>query len=289
MRRGIALAKTVFHRASRAAERVLPPVALWFLLWPLTALLGALQARRNPHPVPATNLPLGPNANRPGTWQRWRYFSRAQTHFWLIGWIDRLSDAKWQRRIAVNGLEKLTTLAADRPVIVCSLHTTSIPLLGAWLRALGIPAAHVPMDLTWFSDPTRVRKVALAKEMGAPFTVRPDQPRDMIEFLKPGHVLVLTSDFTGGRLITIPMRNATVKVATGLFRLAQSTGAAICPMLIFDAGRWRYEVTVFDPVPQSAIDAGDNYAAARYLVDCLFPMAMARPEQAMDVLVAAIN
>ena len=70
---------------------------------------------------------------------------------------------------------------------------------------------------------------------------------------------------------------------------SRSTGAAVVPAMIFETGRWRYEVTVFDAVPQETIDAGDVDAAARYVVDCLYPPVAERPEQAMAVLIETIR
>lgn len=289
IRRGVDLAKSVFHFASRGAERLLPPIALWVLLWPLNEALAARQALKTRERVPAKSLPLPPDARRPGFVRRWRHFRSAQRHWWLLGWIDRLAAPKWQRRLEVHGVAKLTTVLAERPVIVCSLHTTAVPTLAAWLRSLGIPSAHVPMDMTWFSNPARLRKRALIEKMGKAFTLRPDQPRAIVEFLKPGNMLVLTADFTGGRVTHVPWRGASVVVSTGLFRLARSTGAAVVPVLIFASGRWRYELTVFDPVPQHVIAAGATDAAARYVVDRLIPHAADRPEQAMEVLVETIS
>ena len=287
--RGVDLAKSAFSVGSRAAERVLPPIALWFLLWPLNEALAVRSAWRNRERVPAARLPMPANSKLPSLFNRWRHFRRQQTHWWLLGWIDRLSSPKWRRRLVIHDLEKLTAILAERPVIVCSLHTTSVLTLAAWLRSLGIPTAHVPMDVTWFSSPARLRKAALAERMGKAFVIRPDQPRDMVEFLKPGNVLLLTADFTGGRVTNVPWRDASVVVATGLFRMARSTGAAVVPMLIFDTGRWCYEVTVFDAVPHDVIQAGDLETAARYVVDCLIPPAAQRPEQAMAVLVETVK
>ena len=287
--KALEFAKFLFHVASRGAERILPPIALWFVMWPLTQVVGARRARRSRERVPAAHLPLPADSKPPSLLRRWRHFSREQSHWWLLGWLDRLSDDKWQRRLNTHGLEQLTTVLAERPVIICTIHTTSVLTLAAWLRSLGIPAAHVPMDLTWFSSSARKRKVALAQRMGAPLAIRPDSPHDMIEFLTPGHALVLTADFTAGRTIAVPWGAGSVVVATGLFRLARATGAAVVPAIIFSTGRWRYEVTAFEPVPQDLINAGDTTGAARHVVDCLLPPAAARPDQAMEVLLATVS
>jgi hypothetical protein len=289
VRRGVDVAKSVFHFASRGAERILPPIALWFLLWPLNEALAARQALRTRERVPAVSLPLPPDAQLPGLLSRWRHFSREQTHWWLHGWNDRLSASKWQRRVQVKGIEKLMAPLAERPVIVCSIHTTPVPTLAAWLRGMGVAAAHVPIDPSWFNSPARIRKRALAAKMGTDYMIRPDRPRDMLEFLAPGHALILTADFNAGRVTNVPWRDATVEVGTGLFRMARSTGSAVVPVIIFATGRWSYEVTVFDPVPQNVIERGDNDAAARYVVDCLVPPVVERPEQAMAVLVETIK
>ena len=246
IRRGVDLAKIFFHVASRGAERILPPIVLWFLLWPLNAFLSARYAWFSRGPVPAASFPLLEVAGPP-LFKRWRHFSRAQSHWWLLGWIDRLGAPKWQRRLELQGLEKLKAELAERAVIVCSLHTTSVPALGAWLRSVGVPAAHVPADRTWFSSPSRMRKAALAEKAGQAFTLRPDQPRDMLEFLTPGRALVLTADFNAGRVTHVPWRGGSVVVGQGLFRMARSRHAAVVPVLILSTGRWRYKATSSTP------------------------------------------
>jgi lauroyl/myristoyl acyltransferase len=238
--------------------------------------------------VPTPSLPPPRVVAGQRFYRRWRHFSGEQRQWWLQCWSDRLSAPKWQRRVTVHGLDKLTTALAARPVIVCPIHTTPVPTVAAWLRSMGIAAAHAPMDPTWFSSPARMRKKAIAERTGVAYLIRP-RPRDMLEFLTPGHALVLTADFTGGRVTHVPWRGHAVMVATGLFRMARSTGAAVVPLLIFETGRWRYELTLFDAVPQEMIDAGDFDAAARYVVDSLYPPAAARPEQAMAVLIETIK
>lgn len=266
----------------------MPPIALWFLLWPLNEVLAIRFASHNRERVPASRLPMPADAGVPSLFDRWRHFRRQQTHWWLLGWIDRLSSPKWQRRLRVRDLDKLTAVLAERPVIVCSLHTTSVLTLAAWLRSLGLPTAHVPVDVTWFSNPARLRKQALAARMGGAFMLRPDQPREMFRFLKPGNILLLTADFNAGRVTNVPWRDCTVEVGTGLFRMARATGSAVVPVIIFETGRWSYDVTVFDAVPQDLIEAADTDAAARYVVDCLVPPVVERPDQAMAVLVDTI-
>jgi lauroyl/myristoyl acyltransferase len=285
----VALAKTAFHVGSRAAERVLPPIFMWFLLVPLTELLAARNARRfHQVRVPAPSLPVPDDAQRPGPFQRWRYFSREARHWWLLGWMDRLSAPKWQKRVEVAGLDKLQGRLAVKPVIVCSVHTSSLMTMAAWLRSMDIPTAHLPLHPDWFNNPAQLRKAALTEKMG-PFNIRPDQPRAIVKYLTPGHVLVLAADYTDGRVTHVPWGNATVTVATGPFRLARATGAAVVPVLILDTGRWKYEITVFDAVPDATIEGGDTDAAARYVVNCLYPRAVTRPEQAMPVLISAIS
>ena len=289
IKRGIDLAKSAFHVGSRAAERVLPPVALWWLLLPLNEFLAAIYGWRSKELVPTPSLPAPHGFTRQSFYKRWRHFSREQTHWWLHGWNDRLSTPKWRRRVRVNGIEKLLTALAERPVIICAIHTTPVATLAAWLRAMGSAAAHVPMDPAWFKNPARIRKRALAAKMGTDYMVRPDRPRDMLEFLTPGHALILAADFDSGRVTHVPWRGANVTVGTGLFRVARSSGAAVVPMLILETGRWRYEVTAFDPLPQSVVDAGDTDAAAHYVVDCLYPPVAERPDQAMAVLIKTVG
>ena len=46
---------------------------------------------------------------------------------------------------------------------------------------------------------------------------------------------------------------------------------------------------LFDAVPQHLIAAGDTDAAARHVVDCLYPPVAAQPDQAMGVLLDTVS
>ncbi|MBA3851033.1 MAG: hypothetical protein H0X59_01515 [Chloroflexi bacterium] len=57
-------------------------------------------------------------------------------------------------------------------------------------------------------------------------------------------------------------------------------------MLISERSRWRYTVDVCRPVPDAALAAGDE-AAARHVLDELWPLILRDPGQARDRLVEA--
>ncbi len=280
--------KSAFYGFSRTLESVLPLGLLWWLLLPLSALLAARHMRRSRVELPVRSLPRQTSDPAPSDQETWRYLTAFQTHWWLIGWLDRLSEPRWQRRVEWRGAEHLHRVLAERPVIVVTLHTTSVVALAPLIRALGITTAAAPADQSWFRSSSRLRKVALAEEMGAA-VFRRGSSREIIDYLQPGRLIVFAVDHVEARAIDVVTGHATVKVSTGPFRLARATGAALVPILITSSGPWRYRVDVMPPVPQAHVASGDVAHSAAYVVGQLLPLAAGVPGQAMQTLVDAVS
>lgn len=234
--------KSAFYRASRSLEGVLPLGALWLLMWPVSALVAARHMRVKRERVPSSSLPAA-SVREPSAWARWRYLTKFQEHWWLLGWLDRLTETRWQRRLTVQGVEHLRAAIRDRPVVVVTLHTTSMVTLAAWIRSLGIVTAAAPADQSWFSSAARRRKVELAESLGAA-VFRTGSARDVLGYLVPGRCIVLTLDHESRRAVFVEAPGASLRVATDAFRLARAAGAAVVPALITRTGPWRYDALI---------------------------------------------
>jgi lauroyl/myristoyl acyltransferase len=281
-------AKELFLRANRALEPIIPLTLLWLLMWPLAAYLGARHLRLVSDRVPARSLPLAETSPRPSTWRRWLYLARIHADFFVLAWIDRLSARRWQSRFKAEGVaDVLLQMLATRPLVIVSIHTTSLVVLAGWVSSLGIPTGAMPADQSWFSSPARRRKVELAATAGN-HTFRQGSGREIVEYLKPGHAVVFAPDVSTTKKVLAPCGELTLSLATSPFRIARATGAVVVPVMMLGDGRWRYQAEVFPPVPQELIDRGDHEEAASYVAQCLVPEVVKRPEQAMDVLVSAI-
>ena len=280
--------KDALYRLTRALERFLPLTLLWLLLLPLSAAIAMRMARGGLDRVPASALPLQADHRPPSYWRRIRYFTRLHTHWWLLGLLDRLSEPRWQRRFMVNGLHELTAAVALKPVVVVSVHTTALVVLSAWVNSVGIRTAAAPADRTWFSNPARLRRVALAEQIGAT-VFRRGSVRDVLAFMRPGRAIILSVDHPSGRTIDVPWSGGSIRMSTAAFRLARSVGADVVPVAIQEAGPWRYAVTVFPAVPAELVEAPDHRAAGRVVADQLLPVATSMPALAMPTLVEALR
>jgi hypothetical protein len=130
----------------RLMERIIPPLLLGRLLWPMAALWSLWELfhsrptfrlfRRLPPALrPAWRSCLWPTR----VWRRrcWLNLSKL-----LSVWPDRLQEPRWRNRCRVNGIERFEKLySAGRPVVLASLHFGPVYVLYLWLRARGLPAA----------------------------------------------------------------------------------------------------------------------------------------------------
>jgi lauroyl/myristoyl acyltransferase len=260
---------------------------LWLLLRAPSTVLAARHIRvvRN---VPVAALPAR-GARRPTRTEKWRYLTAFQQHWWLIGWLDRLSEARWRRRVEIEGLADLKRVLADRPVVLVTIHTSSVVALAPLIRATGIPTAAMPADPSWFTSPARRRKVALAERIGDAPVFGRGSMRDLIAYLKPGRLVLIAADHSGGRQVEVPWSGGRALFSTTAFRVARSTGSAVVPVLITTTGRWRYRITLLPAVPAQLVVSQDHEAAAADVAERLVPLAAAVPEQATDNLVAALS
>jgi lauroyl/myristoyl acyltransferase len=105
--------------------------------------------------------------------------------------------------------------------------------------------------------------------------------RSMVRFLTPGRCFLVQVDYGLGRVVEIDWGSSRWQVASGAFRLARLTNAAVVPIVALDDGPWRYRVHVATPVPDSLIAAGDDAASAAHVLGELMPLIAQVPDQLM--------
>jgi lauroyl/myristoyl acyltransferase len=280
-------AREAAFRATRSVGGLLPLPALAALLYPfaLTRALYETMSRRGRRP---------PRSLPPGSRAASRTADvRARTSAWMstasLLWADSFSRAPWRDRIDVADLDELRQLASTRPVIIASLHFGGIFVMPSVLRANGIPTAAVIGDRLWPVRWWRERRAQLTQIERLPAHLRSGDARAVVRYLEPGRCLLVALDYPIGDKMTVAYEGAAMHLWTPSFKLARVTNAAIVPVLVRADGLWRYSVHVGRAVPDELLQATDDSAVLRHLVNELLPIAAARPDQALPLLVSAFD
>jgi hypothetical protein len=280
--------RRLFFLISRRAELSVPLDVLWFVLFPLAVLRAVRQVGSRTPNEPARHLPAGPGDRSPSLAERFRFVLALNLRQPVPAWTDRLGEPRWQRRITVQGGERLHAALAG-PVVIASVHTRGALLLNLWLRATGIPTVVVTTDEPALTDPVVKLRADLASEGRAPISIRPGSGRDIARQLTPGHALMVLPDVDRGRTLTATWRGGRMRVATGAFRLARATGATVVPMVAMETGRWRWRIVIGEPVPADLIAQRSHTAAASWFADQILPTVARRPRQAYGPLLDAVQ
>jgi lauroyl/myristoyl acyltransferase len=274
-------------RTVRVVGGVLPVPVLVGLLWPFAFLRAVLDSLLQPGRRPPRTLPPTHAARAD-----WRLTGiRERTAAWLntaaLLWADRFNSPRWQNRIEAGDFDELRLALAERPVILVTVHFGGIFVLPTLLRARGIPTATVVADKLWPIRWWRMRRAELTRIGDLPVHFRSGDARGIMRFLKPGRCLLVAADYPLGEQAQATFRSAALRLSTPPFRLARMTNAAVVPVLVRADGVWRYAVHVGRPVPEETIRAQDYVAAVAHVANELLPIAAARPEQALPLLVRA--
>ncbi|MEP7360403.1 MAG: hypothetical protein ABI744_02380 [Chloroflexota bacterium] len=277
------MVREVVFRAARGLGGLLPLRVLLAVLYPaafVRALFETLARRGRRAP---DSLPPGPHR------VTFRIELRERTAAWLstaaLLWADRFARSPWRERFDVSQLDDLRSIIATRPALIATVHFGGIFVMPTLLRALGIPTAAAVGDKLWPVRWWRERRAQLTSIDALPGHIRSGDARSMVRFLVPGHCLLVALDYPLGDQASAAYESASLRLSTPSFRLARLTGAAIVPMLMRREGVWSYSVHVGQSVPDELLAAGDDVAIVDHLVNELLPLAAARPEQALPLLV----
>jgi lauroyl/myristoyl acyltransferase len=280
------LRETVF-RVIRGAGGALPVPVLAAVLYPV-ALARAFtesliwRGRRPPRSLP----PAGRGAT-------FATELSARTAAWMstasLLWADRFATAQWRDRFDVQELDAVRAAAAERPVVIATIHFGGIFVMPSLLRAFGIPTAAVVGDKIWPVRWWRERRARLTEIDGLPAHLRAGDARAIVRYLQPGRCLLVALDYPLGEQALTPYGGTNVRLSTPAFRLARITNATVLPVLVRADGLLRFAVHVGRPVPDDVVARGDDYAALAHVVNELLPVAAIRPEQSLPLLVNAFE
>jgi lauroyl/myristoyl acyltransferase len=267
----------------RRAGGALPLPVLAALLYPAAFVRAFFEtlARRGPRPP----MSLPPDELGAG----FGVVLRERTSAWMntaaLLWADRFDRSPWRQRFELSDLEQLRTLIATRPVLVTTVHFGGIFVMPTLLRALGIPTAAVVGDKLWPVRWWRERRAQLTAVAGLPAHLRSGDARQIARYLRPGRALLVALDYPLGDQVLAGYDGRALRLSTPSIRLARITGAVVVPAILRVDGLWRYSLHVGRPVPDGLLSSADDSAVVAHLVNELLPVAAARPEQALPLLV----
>ncbi len=281
------VARLSFFVASRAVGSILPPGLLYFFFVPYSALRGLRPARREKH-LPASRLPA-PADDRPGFLRRWRYQAAIHQRWLCLLFSDNWDKAAWAQRFEVDGLELLDELKVSQPIVVLTVHTGAFLVLGGWLMQQGLGVGSIVMDGRVWRQTVRARERYASRfsKFGESAAFRPGDTRGLMRYLEPRRCVVLAPDHMHGRGVEGTWSGGRLKMANGAYRLARLTGSVVLPIVVTDAGRWRFRIDIGRPVPTQLIESKDDSGAASHVARELMETVAARPDQAAITLVGA--
>lgn len=287
MRRLKNMAGLAFFMGCRGLAAIVPPAALYFVLLPYSALRGLRPAMRETH-LPASRLPP-PADDRPGFMRRWRFQAAIHQRWMPLLWSDRWDQPRWARRFTVNDRSEIERLKATRPIVVVTIHTGAFLVLGGWLMHQGLGIGSIVMGQRAWDRRVRAqaRTASIWSRFGDSAAFRPGDTRALLRYLQQGRCLILAPDHMHGHGVEGEWPGGRLRMASGAYRVARLTGAAVLPVVVTDAGRWRFSIHIGAPVPDELIAAEDELAAASHVARELMPIVAARPDQAAITLVGA--
>lgn len=271
----------------RDAERVIPLDVLWFIYFPLAVFRAVRNAPRADRSLPARRLPAAPEDRRPSAAECFRFSLTQYLRQPVMGWVDRLNEARWQARFTVIGMDRLDR-ALSGPVVIATVHTRGLVLMSSWLYAHGVDMSSVTSEPDMTADPyMRMRFEVLSggRRPGRSRVFWPGDGRAMAEYLSTGGALLVTLDVARGRTVVVPWRDGQMRVPTGAFRLARLSNATVVPMIATETGRWRWRILVGEPIPAELISGERFEEAASWFADQVLPEAARHPRQAHISLV----
>jgi hypothetical protein len=190
----------------------------------------------------------------------------------LLG--DRLDSPAWRRRIRVRGTppEKLPGWG-ERPVILVHLHTGAYGVIHYWLRAQRLKATSYRAGLPQFLTTPWANRIFDAADRVQGLTdipsmfVGPRSLRRMIDFLIPGHVLVVALDAESVSSARFSVRGHEIRLSQGVAHLAH---AIVVPISMSCRGLARFDIRFGPPVPDDLIDRRNPGPTIQHLLDWLW-------------------
>ena len=197
--------------------------------------------------------------------------------------------------MTTTGLERFERArATGRPVILATLHfgptTAVLPLL----RRDGLPAAALiirdPAERARFRTTLQQIADGVNGLDGVPALIPVADLEQAVDFLRGGHVLVVSVDGPRGRHLRSTVDDDTLSLSTAACQMAAMRQAVIVPCLLTAGPRFRVTMHFGEPVPDAlVVDYRRHQAACDHLHREFLPVVRAFPEQCYPVLAAALR
>jgi lauroyl/myristoyl acyltransferase len=212
-------------------------------------------------------------------------------------WPDQLREPRWRGWCRVRGREQLdAVLNTGRSAVLAAVHYGSLNEAYHWLRSQGLTVAGLAArkQEEWSAYRKHINSLAdKANGMtGLPCFFEVGDVWGAKEFLaKPRRLLLMAIDgYYGRRPSFVQGPDICLRVGTGAFRLAAIANAAVVPCLMTAPRGLAIEIYFGRPVPDPYVsDPRQHSAAAAHVVQELFPLIRALPEQSADHLLRAIT
>jgi hypothetical protein len=278
----------------RAAERLLPVWLLYALVWPPAAARTAWELRFGFGGI-LTTMPRSMRTRDNRRWRTWRLRVPLNAVKLLLFWPDRFRLPRWRSRATCTGIERFERArATGRPIILATLHfgptTAALPLL----RRDGLPVAALLIR-----NPARAWRFRNALQQiaddanglaGVPARIGVADLERAVEFLRAGHVLVLSVDGPRGRHVCSTVDGHTLSLSVAVCQLAAMCQAVIVPCLLTAAPLFRVSMHFGEPVPDALVfDYRQHPAACDHLHREFLPVVSSFPEQCYPVLADALR
>jgi lauroyl/myristoyl acyltransferase len=197
----------------------------------------------------------------------WRTFADWTGATMALFFYDRFRSPAWKARFTVRGTPPhLRPEWGQRPFVIVFIHSGGFPVLKAWMRSQGIPAALYAAGIHAVHLQTaeireRGDRAFGVEKVADTFAGR----RSLLEaarFLTAGRALLISleqRDFSKTRS-AYPVGDATICLDDGAFRIAGMTGALLIPAAVRHHGICRFEIEFGDPVTPEAARGKDGAA-----------------------------
>jgi hypothetical protein len=199
---------------------------------------------------------------------------RGETRAVLTGvaWVfrDRFAEPAWQRRIQIPGQQRIqAALGSGSPVVLVTVHTEAMYLLGRFLAAAGFRTAVLVENASHHS-----RRFGSEPGLKAPPTlINASDLRTAAAFLGAPGVLVIAADAWRGKHVECrsERHGVFISLATGAARLARRQHAICLSAVAIQRRPWRYSVLLGSPIDTQDTPEAATRALGRDLLQAVIP------------------
>jgi lauroyl/myristoyl acyltransferase len=199
--------------------------------------------------------------------------------------VDRFTRQQLLERVTVEGKEHIDAgLASGRGVVIATAHVGHYDVAGAWLGAVGYPAAVIveKIEPPALFERFRVARERLGLEV-VPLTRGADALAAITRHLRAGKVIALVADRDITRNgVPVTFFGRTARIPAGPAMLALRTGAVlVCAVLFQEPRRERWHVVIHPPLEPVRTGDGraDAVALTQRVATELETLIRQRPEQ----------